>query len=300
MPVCTYQFAHTSLHKLCANCYVQTAMCKLPCANCYVQTAMCKLVVQNDKIACNFLNNGPILINFFCLKAPNLFFPTPWALVQLHERSWSSKSARGVLCANWYVQTAMCKLLFANCYVQTAMCKLLCANCYVQTGILVCANWYVQTGMCKLVCANWYTGMCKLVCANWYVQSAMCKVLCAKCYVQTAMCELVVQNDIFACNFLNNGLILIIFFVWKLLISSFQLHEHLCNSMSALGASRALVECYVQTAMCKLLCANCYVQTAMCKLVGGSFRVILVVDWWFLPKILGPWWGPTKAISGRH
>ena len=29
---------------------------------------------------------------------------------------------------------------------------------------------------------------------------------------------------------------------------------------------------------------------------GGSFRVTLVVDWWFLPKILGPWWGPTKAI----
>ena len=21
-----------------------------------------------------------------------------------------------------------------------------------------------------------------------------------------------------------------------------------------------------------------------------------MVDWWFLPKILGPWWGPTKAI----
>ena len=31
-------------------------------------------------------------------------------------------------------------------------------------------------------------------------------------------------------------------------------------------------------------------------LFGGSFRVTLVVDWWFLPKILGPWWGPTKAI----
>ena len=29
---------------------------------------------------------------------------------------------------------------------------------------------------------------------------------------------------------------------------------------------------------------------------GGSFRVTLVVDWWFLPKILGLWWGPTKAI----
>ena len=38
------------------------AMCKLLCANCYVQTAMCKLVVQNDIFACNFLNNGPILI----------------------------------------------------------------------------------------------------------------------------------------------------------------------------------------------------------------------------------------------
>ena len=32
------------------------------------------------------------------------------------------------------------------------------------------------------------------------------------------------------------------------------------------------------------------------RLVGGSFRVTLVVDWWFLPKIFGPWWGPTKAI----
>ena len=200
---------------------------------------------------------------FFCLKA--------LLLLELHKRSWTpwvlcanwyvQTAMCKLLCANWYVQTAMCKLLCANCYLQTAMCKLLWANCYVQTGILVCANWYVQTGMCKLVCANWYTGMCKLVCANWYVQSAMCKLLCANCYVQTAMCELVVQNDIFACNFLNNGLILIIFFVWKLLISSFQLHEHLCNSMSALGAPRALVECYVQTAMCKLLCANCYVQT---------------------------------------
>ena len=29
---------------------------------------------------------------------------------------------------------------------------------------------------------------------------------------------------------------------------------------------------------------------------GGSFRVTLVVDWWFLPKILGLWLGPTKAI----
>ena len=31
-------------------------------------------------------------------------------------------------------------------------------------------------------------------------------------------------------------------------------------------------------------------------MIGGSLRVTLVVDWWFLPKILGPWWGPTKAI----
>ena len=30
--------------------------------------------------------------------------------------------------------------------------------------------------------------------------------------------------------------------------------------------------------------------------IGGSFRVTLVVDWWFLPNIFGPWWGPTKAI----
>ena len=30
--------------------------------------------------------------------------------------------------------------------------------------------------------------------------------------------------------------------------------------------------------------------------IGGSFRVTLVVDWWFLPKMLGSWWGPTKAI----
>ena len=33
-----------------------------------------------------------------------------------------------------------------------------------------------------------------------------------------------------------------------------------------------------------------------CEIIGGSFRVTLVVDWWFLPKILGPCWGPTKAI----
>ena len=39
--------------------------------------------------------------------------------MQLHERSWSSTSARGVLCANCYVQTAMCKLV-----VQTVRCKL--------------------------------------------------------------------------------------------------------------------------------------------------------------------------------
>ena len=31
-------------------------------------------------------------------------------------------------------------------------------------------------------------------------------------------------------------------------------------------------------------------------LIGGSFRVTLVVDCWFLPKILEMWWGPTKAI----
>ena len=51
------------------------------------------------------------------------------------------------------------------------------------------------------------------------------------------MCKLAfVQNDIFACNFLNNGPILInFFFVVKLLISSFQLHECLCNSTSARG-----------------------------------------------------------------
>ena len=84
--------------------------------------------------------------------------------------------------------------------------------------------------------------------------------------MQTAMCQLVVQtayvqNDIFASNFLNNGPILIIFFCLKALDLFFQLHERLCNSTSARGAPRALVECYVQTAMCKLEpCANWYVQ----------------------------------------
>ena len=32
------------------------------------------------------------------------------------------------------------------------------------------------------------------------------------------------------------------------------------------------------------------------KIFGGSFRVTLVVDWWFLPNILEMWWGPMKAI----
>ena len=37
-------------------------------------------------------------------------------------------------------------------------------------------------------------------------------------------------------------------------------------------------------------------QLKKSNIVGGSLRVTLVVDWWFLPKILGMWWGPTKAI----
>ena len=37
-------------------------------------------------------------------------------------------------------------------------------------------------------------------------------------------------------------------------------------------------------------------QLAAIVMIGGSFSVTLVVDWWFLPKRLGPWWGPTKAI----
>ena len=53
----------------------------------------------------NFLNNGPILINFFCLKALELVElhehscnstsarATPRAPVQLHERSCNSKSS---------------------------------------------------------------------------------------------------------------------------------------------------------------------------------------------------------------
>ena len=41
------------------------------------------------------------------------------------------------------------------------------------------------------------------------------------------------------------------------------------------STQRALVECssYVQTAMCKLLCANGYVQTAMCKLLCANCYV---------------------------
>ena len=112
------------------------------------------------------------------------------------------------------------------------MCKLV-----VQTGMckLVCANWYVQTGMCKLVVQ---TGMCKLVCANWYV-----------------------QNDIFACNFLNNGLILMnFFFVWKLLISSFNSTSACATPRALREAPRALVECYVQDCYVQTGCANWYVQ----------------------------------------
>ena len=45
------------------------AMRKLLCANCYMQTAMCKLVMRNDIFACNFLNNGPILIIFFLFES---------------------------------------------------------------------------------------------------------------------------------------------------------------------------------------------------------------------------------------
>ena len=139
--------------------------------------------------------------------------------------SWSCTSARGVLCANWYVQTGMCKLVCAKWYVQTGMCKLVCANWYVQTGMckLLCANWYVQTAMCKLLCANW---LCKLVCANWYV-----------------------QNDIFACNFLNNGPILIFFFLFEsswsplsTLRALVELHERSCNSTSARATPRALMQ----------------------------------------------------------
>ena len=159
---------------------------------------------------------------------------------------------------------------------------------------LVCANWYVQTGMCKLVCANWYVQtMCKLVCANW-------------------SCKLVVQNDIFACNFLNNGPILIIFFCLKAPDLLFQLHKRLCNSTSAHGAARALVECYVQTALCKLLCANCYVQTGRanwsckrranwsCKLVGmeACDRVWGHVAW-VVTGCGGMWQGSGYVIGGQ-
>ena len=91
--------------------------------------------------------------------------------------------------------------------------------------------------------------MCKLLCANWYV-----------------------QNDIFACNFLNNGPILIIFFCLKAPDLLFQLYERSCNSTSARGAPRALVECYVQTAMCKLV-----VQTGMCKMTFLLVTFLIMV-----------------------
>ena len=66
------------------------------CANCYVQTGCANWYVQNDIFACNFLNNGPILIIFFLFESSWSPLSTPRALVQLHEHvelhehSWSA------------------------------------------------------------------------------------------------------------------------------------------------------------------------------------------------------------------
>ena len=78
--------------------------------------------------------------------------------------------------------------------------------------------------------------------------------------------------DIFASNFLNNGPILIIFFCLKAPDLLFQLHERSCNSTSAREAPLALVECYVQTAMCKLV-----VQTGMCKMTFLLLTSLIMV-----------------------
>ena len=74
------------------------------CANCYVQTGCANWYVQNDIFACNFLNNGPILIKKNLFESSRSPLSTPGALVQLHERSWSAMCK--LLCANW-----LCKLL---------------------------------------------------------------------------------------------------------------------------------------------------------------------------------------------
>ena len=115
---------------------MQIAMCKLLCANCYVQTGCANWYVQNDIFACNFLNNGPILIILTSLH--NQFARPVCTYVQTAMLCYVQTAMCKLLCANCYVQIAMCKLLCANCYVQTAMCKLLCANCYVQNDIFAC------------------------------------------------------------------------------------------------------------------------------------------------------------------
>ena len=45
----------------------------------------------------------------------------------------------------------------------------------------------------------------------------------------------------------------------KLVCANWYVQTGMCKLLCA--------NCYVQTAMCKLLCANCYVQTGMCKLL---------------------------------
>ena len=139
-------------------------------------------------------------------------------LFQLHERLCNSNS--------WSPRALV------ECYVQTAMCKL---------------N-LVQTGMCKMTFLL-LTGPILIKKILLLTSSFNCTSALVECYVQTAMCKLepcanwYVQNDIFASNFLNNGPILINFFCLKALDLLFQLHERSCNSTSARGAPRALVEC---------------------------------------------------------
>ena len=79
--------------------------------------------------------------------------------------------------------------------------------------------------------------------------------------------------------------------------------------MSAHATPRALVECYVQTAMCKLVCANCYVQTGMCKLLCANWSCKLVgmeaCDrvWghvaWMVAGCGGMWQGSGYIIGGQ-
>ena len=144
---------------------------------------------------------------------------TPRALVELHERSWS----------------AMCKLLCANCYVQTGMCKMT----FLLVTSLIMVRFWSFFFVWKLLSFSW---SCTSVCG---VHECLCNSTSSRAFKQKkidqnrTIIKEVISKLVPTTNLLITSLIMVrfwsIFFVWKLLISSF-------HSTSARATSRALVE----------------------------------------------------------